>query len=82
MLVNTARGAIVDEEALAEALEEGRLLAPGPDVYDGEPASAAPARGAAAPFLLPHVGSAPPTRRGGDASLAAEKAAAFRGGRP
>jgi len=37
ILVNTARGAIIDEEALADALEEGRIFGAGLDVYATEP---------------------------------------------
>ena len=58
ILVNTARGPIVDEDALADALEGERLLGVGLDVHEREP-DVHP-RLAASPrtVLLPHVGSA------------------------
>jgi glyoxylate reductase len=58
VLVNTARGAVVDEEALVDALESGHLWAAGLDVYSSEPE--VPARLLQAPrtVLLPHIGSA------------------------
>ena len=37
VLVNTARGAVVDEHALCEALTQGRIAAIGTDVYSAEP---------------------------------------------
>ena len=57
-LINTARGAVVDEAALAEALEQGRLAGAGLDVYQQEPH--VPPRLLALPntVLLPHIGSA------------------------
>ena len=59
VLVNTARGGIVDEEALAEALSAGHLHAAGLDVFAQEPlAPASPLRGLANVVLCPHLGSA------------------------
>ena len=58
IVVNTARGAIVDDAALIAALESGKLAAAGLDVYDGEPGINPAYRGLVNTFLLPHVGSA------------------------
>ncbi|MFN8830031.1 MAG: 2-hydroxyacid dehydrogenase [Labrys sp. (in: a-proteobacteria)] len=57
-LINTARGEVVDEEALAVALGEGRIGGAGLDVYDGEPAVRASLMTAPNAVLLPHLGSA------------------------
>jgi D-3-phosphoglycerate dehydrogenase len=57
ILVNTARGALVDEEALVEALKEGRIFAAGLDVYGREPLPAeSPLRGLDNVVLMPHAG--------------------------
>jgi len=58
ILVNTARGDLVREEALAIALEEGRLGAAGLDVYTDEPAVHPRLLAAPRTVLLPHIGSA------------------------
>jgi lactate dehydrogenase-like 2-hydroxyacid dehydrogenase len=58
VLVNTARGAVVDELALARALEEGTIFAAGLDVYSGEPAVDPALLAAPRTVLLPHIGSA------------------------
>ncbi len=65
ILVNTARGALVDEAALAEALREGRIGGAGLDVYAHEPDVPADLVDAPRCVLLPHIGSA--TRRARDA---------------
>jgi len=58
ILVNTARGDLIREEALAVALEEGRLGAAGLDVYLDEPEIHPRLRAAPRTVLLPHIGSA------------------------
>lgn len=76
VLINTSRGTLVDAEAVAEALEEGRLAAAGLDVYDGEPAVPESLLSAPRCVLLPHIGSATHVSRDGMAILAAENAIA------
>lgn len=58
ILVNTARGAIVDEAALIAALSDGPLFAAGLDVYADEPGGNRDIAALSNTFLLPHVGSA------------------------
>ncbi len=58
VLINTARGPILDEDALADALEAGTLFAAGLDVFDGEPAVNPRLLTAPRATLLPHIGSA------------------------
>ncbi len=72
VLVNTARGSVVDEDALVDALEAGTLFAAGLDVYDGEPAVNPRLLGAPRLTLLPHVGSATTQTRGRMARLACQ----------
>jgi glyoxylate reductase len=57
ILVNTSRGPVVDEDAVAEALEEGRLFAAGLDVFRSEPRVPERLRRAENAVLTPHVGS-------------------------
>jgi len=57
-LINTARGQIVDECALVDALRLGDIAGAGLDVYENEPKQAAGLCGLTNVCLLPHVGSA------------------------
>ena len=58
VLVNSARGDLVDDEALLSALKSGHLFAAGLDVYTGEPALHPGYRALPNVFLLPHLGTA------------------------
>ena len=57
IVVNTARGGIVDDKALIAALKSGRLAAAGLDVFEGEPDLDKGYLGLANAFLTPHQGS-------------------------
>ena len=58
IVVNTARGALIDDEALQEALRSGHVAAAGLDVFNDEPDIHPGYRELDNTFLLPHIGSA------------------------
>lgn len=58
IVVNTARGALVDEPALIDALRSGKLFAAGLDVFRTEPGGNPELSALPNVFLLPHIGSA------------------------
>jgi glyoxylate reductase len=83
IVVNTARGSLVDSAALAAALREGSIGAAGLDVYEREPE--VPRELVEAPncVLLPHIGSATARTRDAMARLVADSVlAALRGAEP
>ena len=82
VFVNSARGSLVDEDALIEALESGHLFAAGLDVFRREPDF--DTRLAALPnvFLAPHMGSATVETRDAMGFRALDNIAAVLSGRP
>jgi len=72
VLVNTARGPIVDEAALAEALRAGEIFAAGLDVYEREPQVTEALLDLDNVTLLPHLGSATEETRAAMGLLAVE----------
>lgn len=81
ILVNTARGALIDEAALVEALRNRRIAAAGLDVYEHEPKLAAGLRELPNAVLLPHLGSATRATRERMSRMAAEEVIAVLAGR-
>ncbi len=83
VLVNTARGGIVDERALTEALASGALFAAGIDVFEEEPVPEDhPLLGLPNVVLAPHIGSATARTRARMADIAADNAIAALSGEP
>ncbi|GAA4328024.1 D-glycerate dehydrogenase [Pigmentiphaga soli] len=70
VLVNIGRGGLVDDRALAQALQEGRIAAAGLDVFEGEPKVAPELLAAPNALLTPHIGSATSSARRAMADLA------------
>ena len=83
VLVNTARGPIVDGDALLRALEEGWIAAAALDVIDPEPPPADhPLLTAPNLTIVPHIGSATHATRERMADLAVDNLLAGLAGRP
>lgn len=82
ILINTARGDLVREEALAQALESGQLGAAGLDVYVDEPVIHPRLRAAPRTLLLPHIGSATGETRRKMATIAIANVQSVLSGKP
>ena len=82
IVVNTARGNIVDDEALIAALRSGRLAAAGLDVFDNEPNLHPGYLDLENVFMLPHAGSATHETRMAMGKTCLDNLAAFFAGRP
>ncbi len=83
ILINTARGSLLDSAALAWALREGEIGAAGLDVYEHEPEVPAELLDAPNCVLLPHIGSATTRARDAMALLVADDVlAVLRGAEP
>ena len=83
VLVNTSRGPVIDEAALADALAERRIFAAGLDVYENEPEVHPKLLELENLVLAPHIGSASVETREKMAALAAENlATVLRGEEP
>src|SRR5262249_52653925 len=81
VLVNTARGPIVDEEALVRVLARGHLLGVGLDVFEDEPRVHPGLVACERAVLMPHLGSATVGTRRAMAELAAQSIADVLAGR-
>jgi glyoxylate reductase len=82
ILINTSRGDLVREEALAMALERGHLGAAGLDVYADEPAIHPRLLAAPRAVLLPHIGSATEETRRKMAAIAVANVQSVLSGKP
>ena len=83
ILINTGRGPLVDEKALATALNEGRIMAAGVDVLQEEPPrKGSPLIGARNCYITPHIAWATQAARTRLLSIALENIKAFMAGKP
>ena len=82
ILVNVARGSVVDEAALIDALERGVIAGAGLDVFEDEPQVPERLRKLSHVVLAPHIGSATAATRQAMADLAADNLRLYFAGQP
>src|SRR5580658_9690532 len=82
VLINVARGSLVDEKALIEALRSGKILAAGLDVFENEPSVPQELIALDNAVLLPHVGSASVKTRRAMAQCVVDNLFAWADGKP
>jgi lactate dehydrogenase-like 2-hydroxyacid dehydrogenase len=82
VLINVARGSLVDEKALIEALRTGKILAAGLDVFENEPSVPQELIALDNAVLLPHVGSASVKTRHAMAQCVVDNLFAWADGKP
>jgi len=82
VIINVARGSVVDEQALIAALKSGTILAAGLDVYEKEPNVPDELRAMQNVVLLPHIGSASVVTRNAMDQLVVDNLKAWFAGKP
>jgi lactate dehydrogenase-like 2-hydroxyacid dehydrogenase len=82
VFINSARGSLVDEDALIDALKSGHIAAAGLDVFQKEPSYDARLNELPNTFLLPHIGSATLETRDAMGMRALDNIAAVLSGKP
>ncbi|WP_146591079.1 2-hydroxyacid dehydrogenase [Puniceibacterium confluentis] len=82
MLINSARGDVIDQKALIDALKTGKLGGAGLDVFEGEPDVPAELIALENTVLLPHLGSATTETREDMGHMVADNLDAFFSGKP
>ncbi|MFZ5964441.1 2-hydroxyacid dehydrogenase [Thalassococcus sp. BH17M4-6] len=82
MLINSARGDVIDQKALISALKDGKLGGAGLDVFEGEPDIPAELIAMENTVLLPHLGSATRETREDMGNMVADNLDAFFAGKP
>jgi glyoxylate reductase len=83
VVVNTSRGPVIDESALADALEAGEIFAAGLDVFEREPEVEARLLKLENAVVIPHLGSATVDTRNAMGDVVVDNVfAAFDGERP